>query len=68
MSPPYLRSHLAYMNRLGLWGDGTSFASAKEFQTAIDKRGEAFRFACGPSFAIRIYNCAKCPLSAEPPI
>ena len=32
-------SHLAYMDRLGLWGAGTAFESAGAFKNAIEKRG-----------------------------
>ena len=32
-------SHMAYMDRLGLWGQGTAFASTKAFVDALANRG-----------------------------
>ena len=32
-------SHLAYMDRLGLWGQGTAFEDAGHFKNSIEKRG-----------------------------
>ena len=32
-------SHMAYMDRLGLWGEGSAFKDANEFIRSIEKRG-----------------------------
>ncbi len=41
-------SNLGYMQRLGLWGPGTTFQSRKEFVHLLDQRGvgELLQWAC----------------------
>ena len=40
----------AFMERLGLWGDGTPFKSFETFLDGITKRGLGVSYFCSPNF------------------
>lgn len=58
--------HLAYMTRLGLWGQGTAFADFNEFAAEIEEGGVgAMEMVCRDLKAMGRYFCGSLSMGAD---
>lgn len=59
--------HLAYMTRLGLWGQGTAFADFAEFAAEIEEGGVgAMEMVCRDLKAMGRYFCGSLSMGVDP--